>query len=205
MDEYKSVTKYLNQKNKKKTEPNHFRSLFLGFCNRALLSGILLLAVLCMIKMNPDSKKEVYQTIYGQNFSFAPFQEWYQKNFGNLFLEEMTNKLPKEKMVFQESFVYQGKEEIKDGVRVSVGKGYLIPALESGLVVFMGEKEGYGNTLIIQQMNGIDVWYVGLTPTEIKLYDYIEKGSLLGESKEKTLDLYFQKEGEFVNYQEYLS
>lgn len=205
MNEYKSVEKYLNRKNKKEPTTNSWRSFLLGFCNRTLISGILLLSVLCMIKMNPDTKNYVYKTIYGQNFSFAPFQEWYQKYFGNIFPEALTDKLPKDQMVFQESFIYQSKKEIKDGVRVSVGKGYLVPALESGLVVFMGDKEGYGETLIIQQMNGIDVWYIGLTITDLKLYDYIEKGSLLGESKNKELDLYFQKEGAFVNYQDYLS
>ncbi|MDE5587025.1 MAG: M23 family metallopeptidase [Bacilli bacterium] len=158
-----------------------------------------------MIKMHPDTKKDVYKTVFGKNFSFAPFQEWYQKYFGNLFPEEISKKLPKEQMVFQESFVYQDKKEIENGVRVSVGKGYLMPALESGLVVFMGNREGYGDTLIIQQMNGVDVWYIGLTPTDLKLYDYIEKGSLLGETKEKEIDLYFQKEGEFVSYKDYIS
>ncbi len=207
MEEYKSVAKYLNKqkgKNKEK-ETNQFRSFFLGFCNRVLLSGILLLTVLCMVKMNPNTKKDVYQTIFGKNFSFVSFQEWYQKYFGNLFPEEISKKLPKEQMVFQESFVYQDKKEIKNGVRVSVGKGYLMPALESGLVVFMGNQEGYGETLIIQQVNGVDAWYVGITPTDLKLYDYIEKGSLLGEAKEKEIDLYFQKEGAFVSYQDYIS
>lgn len=40
-----------------------------------------------------------------------------------------------------------------------VSNNYLVPTLESGIVVFMGEKEGYGKTIIIEQINGIDVWY----------------------------------------------
>lgn len=211
MDEYKSVEKYLNKQKKKVTHneskriENPVRSMILGFINRTLISGIFLLSVLCMIKMNPDTKKQVYQTVYGSNFSFASFQKWYQKNFGNLFPKEITKKIGNDQMVFQESFVYQKKENIENGVRVSVGQGYLMPALESGLVVFMGEKEGVGETLIIQQVNGVDAWYVGLTPKDLKLYDYVEKGSLLGEAREKTLDLYFQKEGAFVDYQDYIS
>ena len=210
MDEYKSVEKYLNQKKKsklkdesKKTSP--IRSMILSFINRTLISGIFLLSVLCMIKMNPDTKKQVYQTVYGSNFSFASFQKWYQKNFGNLFPENITKNMGKDQMVFQETFVYQKKEDIENGVRVSVSRGYLMPALESGLVVFMGEKEGVGNTLIIQQVNGVDAWYVGVEPKDLKLYDYVEKGSLLGEVREKTLDLYFQKEGAFVSYKDYIS
>ena len=186
MDEYKSVEKYLNKQKKKVTHneskriENPVRSMILGFINRTLISGIFLLSVLCMIKMNPDTKKQVYQTVYGSNFSFASFQKWYQKNFGNLFPKEITKKIGNDQMVFQESFVYQKKENIENGVRV-------------------------WETLIIQQVNGVDAWYVGLTPKDLKLYDYVEKGSLLGEAREKTLDLYFQKEGAFVDYQDYIS
>lgn len=211
MEKYKSVEKYLlhQTKNQSREKSNqrkkNLKSNLLSFINRTLLSGILLLTVLCMIKMNPETKDVIYKNVYSKNISFAPFREWYEKYFGNLFPEELSKKLPKDQMVFEETFVYQKKEEIKNGVRLSVGKGYLVPALESGIIVFMGEKEGYGNTLIIQQMNGVDAWYVGMNLTELKLYDYIEKGSLLGEAKEKELDLYFQKEGEFVNYQDYIS
>lgn len=211
MEKYKSVEKYLlhQTKNQSREKLNqrkkNLKSNLLSFINRTLLSGILLLTVLCMIKMNPETKDVIYKNVYSKNISFAPFREWYEKYFGNLFPEELSKKLPKDQMVFEETFVYQKKEEIKNGVRLSVGKGYLVPALESGIIVFMGEKEEYGNTLIIQQMNGVDAWYVGMNLTELKLYDYIEKGSLLGEAKEKELDLYFQKEGEFVNYQDYIS
>ena len=39
----------------------------------------------------------------------------------------------------------------------------------------MGEKEGYGNTLIIQGADGVDIWYGNVNSTSLKLYDYIER------------------------------
>ena len=36
------------------------------------------------------------------------------------------------------------------------------------------------------------------------MYDYIEKGSLIGESLDNTIYLAFQKEGNFVSYKDYL-
>ena len=36
------------------------------------------------------------------------------------------------------------------------------------------------------------------------MYDYIEKGKLLGEVKGKELYMVFQKEGKYLNYKEYL-
>ena len=107
-------------------------------------------------------------------------------------------------MVFQETLNYKTKESYKEGVQLEVGKGYLVPVLDSGIIVFIGEKENYGYTIIVQQMNGVDLWYVGVDSSSLELYDYIEKGSLLGESISSEIYLYYQKSGEFLNYQEYL-
>ncbi len=46
---------------------------------------------------------------------------------------------------------------------------------ESGIVVYIGEKENYKQTVIVQQMNGVDVWYGNIKQANVKLYDYVEK------------------------------
>ena len=71
--------------------------------------------------------------------------------------------------------------------------------------VFYEQKEGYGKTVIIQQMNGVDLWYGGLKEINVKLYDYVEEGSLLGETENQNLFLVFKKEGTTLDYKEYLS
>ena len=80
---------------------------------------------------------------------------------------------------------------------------YLVPALDSGIVIFLGDKEGYGKTVIIQQENGIDVWYSNLKEINLQLYDYIKDGSLIGSVDEK-LYLVFIKDGEILDYQKYI-
>ena len=80
----------------------------------------------------------------------------------------------------------------------------MVPTLESGIVVFIGEKEGYGSTVIIEQVDGIDVWYSNIKANNIKMYDYIEKGSLIGEVKGKKLYMVFQKDGAFLDYKKYI-
>ena len=54
-------------------------------------------------------------------------------------------------------------------------------AQDSGIVTFIGKKEGYNNTIIIQQSNGYYAWY-GNVSESIKIYDYIEKGSVIGSA-----------------------
>ena len=76
--------------------------------------------------------------------------------------------------------------------------------LNSGIVVFSGNKDNYGYTTIIEQVDGIDIWYVGVNTNNLKLYDYVEKGSILGEANTNTIYIYYQKDGNFISYEEYL-
>jgi len=85
-----------------------------------------------------------------------------------------------------------------------VDTNYLVPVIESGLVVFIGEKENYGNVIIIQGMDGVDIWYGNMSTTSVKLYDYIESGDLLGETLTNNLYLVYSKDGNYLDYEEYL-
>lgn len=200
MDEYKSVEKYLNKNKKQEPKKNKFLNTIL---NHVLLSGILLLACLCIIKVNPSFKSWVEKNVYNTNFSFAQINETYEKYFGSILpLTDITkdNTQP----VFNEKLVYDKQESYKEGVKLTVSQNYLVPVLESGIIVYIGDKDNYGKTIIIQQVNGIDLWYVGVENSNLKLYDYIEKGSLLGETISNEIYLFYQKAGEFLDYKEYL-
>ena len=80
----------------------------------------------------------------------------------------------------------------------------MIPSIESGIVVFIGEKENYGNTIIIQGVDGVDIWYGNTDNTNVKLYDYVEKGSMIAMTKTEDLYLVFQKDGKFLDYKKYI-
>ena len=88
--------------------------------------------------------------------------------------------------------------------KLNVEDNYLIPIIENGIVVFIGNKDNYGKTVIIEQVDGIDVWYSNIKANNIKMYDYIEKGSLIGEVKGKKLYMVFQKDGAFLDYKKYI-
>ena len=80
----------------------------------------------------------------------------------------------------------------------------MVPTIESGIVVFIGEKEKIGKTIIIEQVNGIDTFYSNINFNNLKLYDYVEKGELLGEVKNNELYLTFQKDGKYLDYKKYV-
>ena len=105
---------------------------------------------------------------------------------------------------FSEKLKYDKASIYKDGVKLTVSKNYMVPYLESGIVVFIGEKEGYGNTVIVEQVNGIAVWYCDVNSSNVKMYDYVEKGNLLGEVNTNKLYLVFQKEDKYLDYTKYI-
>lgn len=173
------------------------KSTFLKF----IILIILTIATIFILKFNSEFKISFYKYVYEENISFAKINNWYKSKFGsNLpFSDYFDETLP----VFNEKLSYSEANKYKDGVSLSVGYDYLVPALDSGIVIFIGEKEGYGNTVIVQQENGIDVWYSNLKEVNLKLYDYIKDGSLIGNVDEN-LYLVFIKDGEVVDYQEYI-
>ncbi len=197
MEEYKSVQKYL-KRNKQdiKTKSNFIYTTL----SHILLSGILLLTILCIMKTNTTFKDWVKKNVYQTNISFAKINKTYEKYFGSIFPKlDFTTAT-----VFNEQLTYSKKEDYREGVKLTVTSNYLVPIIESGIVVFIGNKDNYGNVIIIQQVNGIDVWYVGVENSNIKIYDYVEKGSLLGEAISNEIYLYYQKEGKFLDYKKYL-
>lgn len=177
-------------------------SLFI-FMTKFLITALLTLILLIGTKQSPKLKQEVYKHVYDTNFSFAYFNQLYQKTFGSPMPFSNFLKEPIQ-ATFKEKLTYKKQEAYKEGVKLSVAKEYLVPIKNSGLVVFVGEKEGYGNTVIIGQMDGIDLWYGNLKEVNVKLYDYVEEGSLLGEALDQTLYLVFKKEGTALDYKEYL-
>ena len=169
--------------------------------SKFLILIILSLIVLIVSKNNPQFKQKFYKLIYEDNISFAKINNWYYNKFGSPlpFSEYVNDTIP----VFNENLEYSEAIAYKDGVSLKVGYEYLVPSLDNGIVIFIGEKEGYGNTLILQQENGIDVWYANLDNINVKLYDYVKKGSLLSNCNDN-LYLVFTKNGEIVDYKEFI-
>lgn len=172
------------------------------FISRVMITAILFLVALILVRENKEFKKLLVDNVYNKSFQFTQAKEVYEKYFGRILSADKL--VPEEEKVFSEKIDYKKSNVYKDGVELEVQNEYLVPALESGIVVFMGEKEEYGTTVIIQQIDGIDVWYANMDAKDIKMYDYVKKGTLIGQVKSKKLYLVFQKEGKYLNYKEYI-
>ncbi len=168
------------------------------FFTKLLISIVLTLVILILIKSSNLFKTNFYKEVYSTNISFAPISNLYNKYIGEL---DIFNNMGSEP-VFNEQLIYNNPEVYLDGVKLKLDSN-LVPINESGIVVFIGEKEGYDNTIIVQRIDGIDEWYGGIINTNVKLYDYVEKGTLLGEV-DRYLYLVYKRDGNILNYEEYL-
>ena len=169
--------------------------------NKILISIIIFLIGMIGVKKNPNLKKNMEKEIYEKNISFIKVKNIYKKYFGDIFVIEKEKKV---EPVFDEKINYYDSKKYEDGVLLKVSKNTTIKALESGIIVFIGQKEKYGNTIILEQVNGIDTFYSNITNTSKKIYDYIEKGEIIGEAKDDKIILAFQKNGKFLDYQKYI-
>ena len=168
-----------------------------------MILGIITLITLIMLKSNMNLKSNFYKYVYQDNIKFATINNWYTSKFGSPIpfsnLLSSYETIP----VFNEQLSYTEASKYKDGVNLTVDYQYLIPSLDSGIVIFIGDKEGYVKTVIVQQENGIEVWYSNLEEINVKLYDYIKKGNLIGVAN-KNLYLVFIKNGEVMDYKKYI-
>ena len=176
----------------------YLRSLILR--SLTVIVIFLLLAIIC--KSNQNYKDIIVTNLYEKHFSFTKAKKIYTKYLGGIIpLDKVTtNTIP----VFNEQLEYKNESIYYDGVKLEVLDKYLVPILEEGMVVYIGEKEKYGNVVIIEGTNGIDIWYGNMESTTVKLYDYVEKNTYLGQTKNNNLYLVYSQDGQYLDYKEYL-
>ena len=166
--------------------------------SKLLITVIITLVCLIFIKKDFKFKTTFYKKVYEDSFDFGYINSLYKQYLGKIL---PLNLFEEEKQVFSEELIIDNKEQYKDGVKLTT-KTNLIPSLKEGLITFIGKKEEYGNTIIVSGSDGIDIWYSNMNSINVKLYDYIEKGFLLGESN--NLVLVYKKDGEVLNYNDYI-
>lgn len=194
---YKSVEKYLN-KNKKSNKKSFLYKLII----RLFICILIILIGLIFLKNNQSASNKLETYLKEKDINLAVINKWYQKYFGDITPFQNLVK-DKTKLVFNENLVYEDTSIYKNGVKLNVDNNYLVPLIESGIVVFIGNKDDYGKTVIIEQVDWIDVWYGNIDNINVSLYDYVTKGEFLGEAN-KSFYMVFQKDGKYLNYKNYL-
>ncbi len=185
-----------NYQKQKKPVPPKASDIF----TKVLLAIIFVLCSAIYINLSDTNYQNYKETVLTETLSFTKINEWYEKYFGSVLpieLDSTTIPVNKTTNDFKEIEAYQ------NGISTKIGKGNIVNALNSGILVFQGEKENYGNVAIIQGIDGVDIWYGNIENVNLSLYDYVEKDTLIGSAKDDKIYLVFQKDGQFLNYEEY--
>ena len=190
-----NVSKFLKSKNHRK------KKKVLSFFNKTLICFIMVIVCLILMKTNKEFKEFVNKNILKDNISFAYINNLYNKYFGNIL---PSYKSDGTSSVFNEKLEYKSYNTYYDGYKLEVDNSYLVPSIESGIVVFIGDVDNYGNVLIIEGVDGVDIWYGNIKNVGVKLYDYVDAKTYLGETVDNTLYLVFERNHEYLKFEDYI-
>lgn len=163
--------------------------------NKLLEAIIVFLTGMIIVKSNPVMAKNIEKEIYNKSFSFTKMNNLSKKYFGPLIpkVTEVTQQ------VFNEKINYIKKEGLENGIKLTVNDNTPIAVLENGMIMNIDN-----NSITIEQVDGVKVIYNNILNKDFKLYDYLEKGEIIGYSASNEISIIFSKEGEKVDYQKYL-
>lgn len=157
--------------------------------NKMCITIILVLVLLILIKSNSSIKNTFFNKVYDSNISFSYFNKLYNEYI-------KSNK--EVETVFNEKLDYINKEKYLEGAKLTFSGNTVIHANESGVVIY----KSY-DTVVIQRVDGVNEAYSNIKNSNVKLYDYINKGDIIGEVDE-FLYISYKKDGTFLNYEEFI-
>lgn len=199
MDEYLN-----NFKNKKKSFNKVKISLNKKNINKLItkfMIAIIFFLISIIFTNYSDKNLLLYKEyVFTESLPFTKLKGWYEDLFGEVLPTQDNTQT-----VFNGKLVYKDISEYYDGEKLLVSKNTLVNNITSGVVVFSGEKDNYGNTVIIQGIDGVDIWYGNLENVSVSLYDYIEAGNVIGQTKDEYLYLVIKKDNEYIKYENYQS
>ena len=159
---------YRNKSNKK-------GSLFKRLLSKLFTVIIFTMLVVIGSNYSPSFRNFIIDEVLNNTMDFSKI---------NKLINNASNVFKSDEIVSVSSDIKEESEEYLDGIKYKVNKNSDIILKDSGIVTFIGEKKGYGNTVIIQQSNGYYAWY-GNIKESIKLYDYVEKGTEIGTASDE--------------------
>ncbi len=162
-----------------------------AWLSKLLLSIIVVLVSLIVCNFNSDLR----DTLLEDSMKFNEFNKFYNK----FMIDNEESKLVSNTIIDDDTF-----EEVDGRYKFNYGIDYQVEVLKPGIIVFVGEKDDLGNTIIVQGNDGIDIWYSNVLLKEYSLYDYVSNGDILGISNDIYVTISIYKDGELLDYEEYI-
>ena len=169
---------------------------------KSLIVVLLFLSSMIFIRQNDKNKKIFKEKVYNNSLSFAKIYNLYSKYLGDALPFKDTIK-DDTKKVSNEKITYSSIKKEGDDYLLAVPSNYTLQSIKSGIVIEVKKDDKYKNIVKIQDKSGVNITYKNLNEVEVKLYDYVEKGEILGSVSNK-LYINFEKDGKYLSYEKYL-
>lgn len=166
--------------------------------SKLLICIIVVLISLIYVNFGESNRSNFKKYVLDETINYQKFNAIYEKVIGKI------KPSKKEEMVFSENLKYENIVKEGNSYKLTVLPETMIPVLDSGIIVFIGEKENLGKTVIIQGNDGVDIWYSNIEITDNSLYDYVSVGDVLGVSNGTEIYLTFLKGKEYISYEKYI-
>lgn len=200
-------SKYYKKLKLKQKDQKHFK-INTAFVNKFLISIIIVLSSLILTNFNSKIKSFYQDYLLEHNLPFYNINEIYQKYIGHLDKDNdnKTDNQDKETIDVANTNDLSNypQEQQQNQTAINVGLDYPVTLLNSGIIVYIGNKDDLKNTIIVQGNDGVDIWYSNVSNTDYSLYDYVKKGQILGATSSENLLITIVKDGNYLKFNEYI-
>lgn len=171
-----------------------------SFIYKTLITIVIVVFGSLISLKNELIKANIYENIYNNTLNLPKIKKTLTKYLGNII---PFKKIIQNKEVFNENISYKSINKYNNGFSLKLDDNYTIPIIKEGIVIFIGDKEDYNKCVIIEDEDGNDIIYGNLDKINIKLYDYVKKGDILGSAYNDTLYLIFKNGENYLDYKEF--
>ena len=167
---------------------------------KVLLVVIIVLFGSLIVNKSSSVRNIIYDKVYVNYLNFSYIKNIYSTYLGDIIPFQ---NIIKDEPVFNEKLKYSDKSIYNNGVKLTLNNN-IVPILDSGIVIFVGNKDGFNKTVIIETDDGVEEWYGNLDNIKVNLYDYVNKNDILGDTDNNTLYLEFKKDNKSLDYNKFL-
>ncbi|WP_411953549.1 peptidoglycan DD-metalloendopeptidase family protein [Alkalibacillus sp. S2W] len=178
----------------------------MSFLRRGVLALALFLGVLLLSQSNSSWANQVdsrVDQLLTDDLPFATVQAWYDAHIATMFVSTGFDAPVNEPSEPNQAMLVNGLNEnqvtsMEDHLLVEITEEQTIHPIEKGTVLFAGNKEETGKTIVVQHEDGSETVYGHLSSIDVFHYQFVGPSDTLGsishEAASEEASLYFAVE-----------
>lgn len=186
-----------------------------AFVFKAIVAAVLFFSVAILYRMDASILQKPKSWVTGaltEEFQFASVNRWYQEKFGEplAFLPQSPANNEVEPASAQHALPVNGTisesfQKNGNGIMIETQQEQEVKASNGGSVIFAGNSNDTGKTVIIQHADGSKSYYGYLKDISVNLYEHVNSGKAIGtttpSSNGEQQHLYFaiQKGDDYID------